>query len=184
MGAVIFSYTTIETFVNHVLRSPREQLHDELFSALSDGLNEKIERFSLSEKIEFAVRFYPNSKIKQLNKGEEPFQSFELLRQLRNFLVHYVPKMEVVYSDDAAYLEQITRLEKSAHTKFEFEANIGNARRSFVYRCFNKNCALWAFNSVQPFIDWLCDSLDISRPELTRYWDLSPRSDDAGEGKQ
>ncbi|MFN2454037.1 MAG: hypothetical protein ABR577_07430 [Pyrinomonadaceae bacterium] len=174
MGVVIFSYTTIETFTNHIFHSKNYKIN-ELFSSLSDELNEKIERFSLNEKIEFAFKFYPDSKIKELNKGEEPFQSFDILRQLRNFLIHYIPKEEVVHSDNKKYLDQLTKLEKKARSKFKIE-DLASSKMAFVYRCFNKDCALWAFNLVQPFLNWLCDSLNIDRHELKIYWDLPPRA--------
>jgi hypothetical protein len=174
MGVVIFSYTTIEAFINHIFHSD-EYKTNELFSSLSDDLKEKIERFSLTEKIEFVFRFYADSKLKELKKGEEPFQSFDVLRQLRNFLIHYIPQEEVVRSDSKEYLEQITKLERKVKGKFNVE-DLAVSKMAFVYRCFNKDCALWAFNVVQPFLDWLCDNLNIEKHTLNRYWELPPRA--------
>jgi hypothetical protein len=171
MGVVIFSYTTIEVFINHISHSKGYKTH-ELFSSMSNELKYKVERFSLNEKVEFAFKFSPDAKVRDLDKGEEPFQSFDIMRQLRNFLIHYIPNEEVIQSDNRIYLEQLTKLELRANSKFAVD-DLATSGRAFVYRCFNKHCALWAFNVVQPFLDWFCDNLNIERPKLEVFWDLS-----------
>jgi len=177
MGTVIFSFTTIEVFVNHVFLSDEYKV-SELLTSMSDELKKKIEWLDLREKIEFILMFHPNSKVRKINRGEEPFQSFDLLRELRNFLIHYKPKEEVVYSTKEEYLNQMIKLEKSARSKFKInDATSGDPiGQAFVYRCFNKDCALWAFDQVQPFLDWLCDALDINRHTLKKEWQLPSRA--------
>lgn len=170
MGTVIFSFTTIETFISHILQSTGFPIYNKL----SEEQKRKIAKARVTERIKYAFQFYPDSKVKELKKDQEPFHSFDTLRQLRNFLIHYTPTKEIISSDDPAYLKQLISLEKKAHSKFEFE-DLASLQMAFVYRCFNKNCALWAFELVQPFIDWLCDSLNIDRQKLTRHWDLSPK---------
>ncbi len=91
VGTVIMSYTTIETYFNHLLFSEEYPVHC-IHEGMSDELKGKVERMSFPEKIEFTIRFYPDAKPDTLKTNQEPYQSFDLLRQMRNFLVHYVPE--------------------------------------------------------------------------------------------
>jgi hypothetical protein len=175
VGTVIMSYTTIETYFNHLLFSEKYPLR-RIHEGMSDELLGKIERMSLPEKIEFAVRFYPDAKQELLKIGWEPYQSFDLLRQMRNLLVHYIPKQELVWSVTGEHIDNIEKLEKRLTGKFSFlpsnQIHPGDSTKAFLYRIFNRECAKWSFERVAPFISALSETFQIPHTPLRVVWDF------------
>lgn len=172
VGTVIMSFTAIETCFNHLLFSdPLRRLHN----GMSDALRERLDRMNLGEKIEFSLRFQPGTKPHLLKTDREPYQSFDLLRQLRNLLVHYVPEEELVWSTTGADIEE-KKLEKSLRAKFKFmgrkDVPSGDLTKAFLYRIVNRHCSRWAFESIAPFITSLCKALGIAPIHLSTEWKL------------
>jgi len=175
-GTVVMSYTTLEALFNHLLfsdGSPLKHLHD----GMSTTLRNRVERISLPEKIELALRFHPEARPDQLKPDREPYQSFDLLRQLRNLLIHYVPERELVWSASGEHTRTVQKLERALLGRFEFiqpsEIQPSDFTKAFVKRIFNRNCARWAFERVAPFIDSLCESLQLLPIKLDVVWNLS-----------
>ena len=179
VGTVIMSYTTIETYFNHMLFSEEYALR-KLHEGMTDELKTRIERMSLPEKIEFALRFQANAQIDFLNRGQEPYQSFDLLRQMRNLLVHYVPERETVWSESGEHVDNIKKLEKKLSGRFQFmspaEIKPGDSTKAFLYRLFNRECAKWSFECVAPFMDALSKAFQIPVVPLERHWSLNGSS--------
>lgn len=86
VATVILSYTTIETFINHLLHAK-----DSIVSDLSSTLTEKIEKMNLIDKLELAYALKNKADSGQLIRGTEPIQSLDLLREVRNYLIHNMP---------------------------------------------------------------------------------------------
>lgn len=179
VGTVIMSYTTIETYFNHIFFSeeyPLRKLHE----GMSDELLTRIERMSLSEKIEFALRFHPTAKAELLNRSKDLYQSFDLVRQMRNLLVHYVPERELVWSESGEHIDKIKKLEKKLSGKFAFlspaDIRPGDLTKSFLNRVFNRQCAKWSFERVAPFIDALSEAFEIKASPLEIHWNLNDGS--------
>lgn len=179
VGTVIMSYTTIETYFNHIFFSeeyPLRKLHE----GMSDELIKRIERMSLPEKIEFALRFHPNAQGELLNRSREPYQSFDLIRQMRNLLVHYVPERELVWSESGEHIDNVKKLEKKLSGKFPFlspaDIKPGDLTKSFLDRVFNRHCAKWSFRRVAPFIDALSKTFQIDASPLEIHWNLNDSS--------
>ncbi len=180
MGTVIFSYTTIEIFINHILladsisRGDVNRMVPNFFASVSDELKKRIEGFTTIQKIEFMLSFSPHSRRPKLDRNDKRFQKFVLLNDLRNFLLHYKPRVDPMYFAEVDYKTGMDKLEKRARNEFPLNDPLSRPEGgALVYRCFNKHCALWAFNQVQPFLDWICDDLNIRRSSLDRHWDLS-----------
>jgi hypothetical protein len=179
VGTIIMSYTTIETYFNHLLFSEEYALR-ELHEGMTDELKTRIEKMSLPEKIEFALRFHSNTHSAFLNRGHEPYQSFDLLRQLRNLLVHYVPERETVWSESGEHLDNIKKLEKKLRGRFTFmshkEIEHGDMTKTFLYRLFNRECAKWAFECVEPFVEALSKSFQVQAVRLEKHWNFNINS--------
>jgi hypothetical protein len=167
VAAVVFSFTTIEAFFNHITHSKGYQPNS-VFANMSSALRGKLERLSLPDKIEYAVLNYPDSTVSRLERGKEPFQSFDILRHLRNLSIHYVPEEEILSPSIEGY--EVHKLEKMVQGRFAFNPKTEGA--ATVYRCFSSSCAKWSFELSQEFIDWLCDALSIAKPNLEVYWPL------------
>ncbi len=176
VGTVIMSFTTIETYFNHLLFSEEYPLHS-IHKGMSNELLGKIERMSLPEKIEFALRFCPDAKPDLLRIDREPYQSFDLLRQLRNLLIHYIPKQELVWSVTGEHIDNVEKLEKGLSGKFPFlppdQIQPGDSTKAFLYRVFNRACAKWSFERTAPFISALSEAFQIPYTPLRVEWDLS-----------
>lgn len=79
--------------------------------------------------------------------GAEPYQSAELLNQLRNELLH--PKEIMAGLGRGTDLLSMTSLEKRLRGKFRFN---DLALNEFIpYRCLSPSCALWAVRTAATF---------------------------------
>jgi hypothetical protein len=155
-----------------------------LFDEMSSDLRRSIDRLSLLEKVEYVVLHYPDSKVSKLDRSREPFQSFDLLRQLRNFLVHYKPRLELTdFISREHYESEAISLEHKVSGKFAFneafafkegssDSNSFTHAAAFVYRCFSKDCARWSFEVSRDFANWISETLAIEGPSLDDYWPL------------
>lgn len=169
IATVILSFTFAEGYVNDLMHSPESPI-GKLFDKMSSDLREQIDRLALPEKIEFIVLHYPESKGSEFDRGKEPFQSFDLLRQLRNFLIHYRPRLETTWSEEGDYEREALKLERKVSGRFAFSKHIVND--AFVYRCFSKDCARWSFKVSRNFVDWVSETLSMDKPIYRDYWPL------------
>jgi hypothetical protein len=170
IASVIFSFTFVDGYFSHLMHSPNSPVH-QVFDAMNVDEKDEIERLRLSEKVEYVILHYPESKASKLDKGSEPFQSFDLVRQLRNLLIHYKPTMEVKWSSSADYKREVRKLERQVAKKFAFNARMQN--QAFVYRCFSEDCAKWSLVVSRDFVNWLSESLSIRKPILEEHWPLA-----------
>ena len=81
------------------------------------------------------------------------------MRQLRNFLIDYKPRLEVKWSSDPNYKQEILDLEKRVTGRFAF--NDKKENQAFVYRCFSADCARWSVAVSDRTVDWLSDTLSV-----------------------
>ena len=173
IATVIFSYTYIETYFYDLMNTSDIQ---DLFNAMSDRLRDRLlERSPLDEQIEYVILHYTGSKISKLNRGEEPYQSFRLLADLRNSLIHYKPKEEVVSPTSEGYRKAYKQLENRITGRFAIE---DKPHLGFVYRCFTSDCARWAFGFSCEFTDWLSETLSIEKHHLPVLWPLDDEQEE------
>lgn len=184
VAAVIFAFTYADAFVNHLMHSPDSAVA-ESFGKMSPNLRKSLDRLSLPEKVEYILLHYPDSKVSKLDRSSEPFQSFDLLRQLRNFLVHYKPRSELTdFISKDHYESEAISLEHKVSGRFAFNETLAFKEESvksnsfthaaaFVYRCFSKDCAKWSFEVSRDFVNWIRESLSITGlAKLDELWDL------------
>jgi hypothetical protein len=181
IATVIFAFTFVDGYINHLMHSSDSPLTQK-FGEMSDDLRASIERLSLPDKVEYVVLHYPDSKLSKLDRSGEPFQSFDLLRQLRNFLIHYKPREELTqFISEEHYKKEAIKLERKVSGKFAFNealafresgSNTFSDTGAFVYRCFSKDCARWSFEISRTFVDWISETLSIRNPSLRNYWSL------------
>jgi hypothetical protein len=166
VGAVIMSHTAIETYVTHLLFADEYPVQRELLAGMSDDLLGKVERMAVHEKIELGLRFYRAAQPQHLKPDREPFQSFRLLQQARNFLVHYVPRNELIWSETGEHLLPSNKLEARLRGVFTFPRAGEGEPQAFVYRVFNVSCAEWAFGCVVPFVKAVATAFGVPEPRL------------------
>ncbi|MHA1540471.1 MAG: hypothetical protein ACTSXL_00755 [Alphaproteobacteria bacterium] len=84
---------------------------------------------------------------KKFTKGDEPYQSIEALRKLRNYFVH--TKHET-FSDSKTH-----KLEDLLKSKFDTNTLIHeNSTNSFFPdKCLGAGCAIWAYISICNFVE-------------------------------
>lgn len=173
IASVIFSFTYVEGFVSHLMYAPDSPVQD-LFSGMSKKLRKELEYLPLSERIEYLAFHHPRSKSTKPDRGRKPYQSFVLLTELRDFLIHYKPKEEVTLSSEKDYRKAFEHLENKVRGKFDFNERI--PEEGFLYRCYSADCARWAFKVSGEVIDWLCDTLSIEKPVRHTPWPLGDDS--------
>jgi len=173
IASVIFSFTYVEGFVSHLMYAPNSPVQD-LFSDMSKGLKQRLERLSLPERIEYLAFHHPRSKTANPDRSRKPYRSFILLTELRNFLIHYKPKEEVTLSSEKDYRKAFENFENRVRGNFDFNERM--PEEGFLYRCYSADCARWAFKVSSEFTDWLCDILSIEKPVRRTYWPLGDDS--------
>jgi hypothetical protein len=173
IASVIFSFTYVEGYVNHLMYAPDSTVQD-LFSGMSKKLRQELEYLPLTERIEYLAFHHPRSNNANLNRGREPYQSFILLTKLRHFLIHYKPEEEVTLASSTDYQKAFEKLERQVTGNFAFNENMQG--EGFLYRCFSKDCARWAFKVSREFSDWLSDTLSVDGPSLSTPWSLGEDS--------
>ena len=117
IASVIFSFTYVEGYVNHLMYAPDSTVQD-LFSGMSKKLRQGLEYLPLTERIEYLAFHHPRSKNANLNRGREPYQSFILLTKLRHFLIHYKPEEEVTLASSKDYQKAFEKLERQVTGRF------------------------------------------------------------------
>ena len=165
-ATVIMSFTTIETYVNHHIHK-RNGVLATAYDEMSSSLQGRFENMGLTEKLELALLLC-NPKLKFRRDGE-PIQSLEILKQLRNYLIHNMPVEEITFNEVRSIEDYETKLAKKLKGKFKFNEDNSSA---FLYRCLSPACARWAIDYVDDFLDWFSDAFQITRIPLERHWNI------------
>ena len=165
LSAVAFLESTINEFYyvanDKVLETKRmpEEYRDKL-SALWT-----VERFrkgaKILEKYQSALKLL---NLKQFDEGKDPFQSVNLLIDLRNALVHYRPETTVIRPNPSNY--QISYLERKLRNKFKpnpfvpkfpvYPSSQPSRTADYPFfpeRCLGYGCAKWASISCLSFVN-------------------------------
>ena len=148
MIAVVFSQISIEGFLHSLL----EQELKLKGKKCEYQIVAKMAR--LDERIEMGVCLISGKKVE---RGKQPFQDFELLRRIRNTIVHYTPTWETNEEDDPASI-----LEKIRTTK-RFSLNETRAR--WEEKLFTAECAQWAYRTALEMICYMHDLCDVPCPK-------------------
>ncbi|WP_141658569.1 hypothetical protein [Streptomyces mutabilis] len=177
MGAVLTAFAFLEASVNELLASAAE---DQLEMGGGRGGLMGDERAalvglqqawgdrgpSLLERAQLVLHLLRRDPF---NKGEEPFQSADVLRRLRNALVHYRPEWRAVGGGrgDDRIAKDLTNLSIAPHP-FATEGH-----SFFPDRCLGHGLASWAWKTSLAFTDDFLTRVGVQpihhdlRPRLT-----------------
>jgi|ERR1700686_2051110 len=138
---------------------------------MAGGLDERVRRglASVSDGGARRLSFINKYQVALAIAGKEPFpagarpyQDANLLRDLRNFLVHYVPETIVAFSTLKDLEVTVHSLEKKLASKFP--VNRLAPGLTFPQRLLGHGCAAWAVASSLDFSDEFFRRLDLPRP--------------------
>jgi hypothetical protein len=109
-----------------------------------------------------------------------PYSDVDLVRQLRDELVHHSPKLGLVVDlpeHDFTRVDGAEHLRNALADRFEPNPLAEPADHYFPDRCLGSGCALWALESCQSFAVSFYERLGLEPPFSPR-----PPASDAGEG--
>lgn len=151
-SAIILSYSMLEAIYNEIIHiyaiERRSSLNNEdkklIYIIGKEGLKSKDNTHVLSQ-FNLFLRIIGKPELKE---DEEPYQSANLVRKLRNMIVHPVPGMVVTYTDqnDFNYSEQ-QKIVKQLKSKLNLDNNA-----IFPDSILTKDCASWVFQSCVKFL--------------------------------
>lgn len=151
ISAICVSYAALEAahneFIHLVALSDRSPLSDEKREVIhymaSEGLAPEPKQNTL-QRFNLLLRVLEKN---QFDSGSEPYQSANLLRVLRNMLVHPVPSSAVVFDiadpDLSAQQEIVRRL----RSRLKLGRNA-----TFPDNVLTAECALWANQTAEAFL--------------------------------
>jgi len=98
------------------------------------------------------------SKKEPFSEGCEPYQSVRALVELRNWLVHYEPTYEPVYSDTGEPSEEKAhKLYRRLNGKFPLNPLCAEFAPFWPFKCLGAGCAIWAAESALGFLNSFFD---------------------------
>jgi|HubBroStandDraft_6_1064221.scaffolds.fasta_scaffold585820_2 hypothetical protein len=158
LATVIHAATSLEAFINEELEHSRA--HRPEWSEIYD----EFERDKILPKWLVLAKLLCG---KTFDKGREPFQSFKLLIDLRNGLVHYKPK----YVERARYGE-LPSFAKPLGSHYAFSELASDRIHRWEDRVLNYGCARWACETNRAMVvEWyrltapsLLDAVDETYP--------------------
>lgn len=166
LASIVCSTCFLETQINEFFDDAADDQH-----GIAGGLDERVRR-GLSSVWDAGARrlsFITKYQVALAMAGKEPFpagaspyQDADLLRDLRNFLVHYIPETIVAFSTIEDLEVTFPTLEKRLASKFP--QNRLAPGLSFPQRLMGHGCAAWAVASSLDFSDEFFRRLDLPRP--------------------
>lgn len=148
MTTVVFSQIAIEGFFHSLLEQQLKLKGKEC----EYQMLQKMAR--LDERIEMGVCLISGKKIE---RGKQPLQDFELLRRIRNTIVHYTPTWETSEEDDPVAI-----LEKIRTTK---RFRLDETRARWEEKLFTAECAQWAYRTALEMICYVHKLCDVPCPK-------------------
>ena len=139
--AIVFSVAALEAFLNEAAELAGDPYWDhEAISTFADIMAD-VERFRLEAKLVLAGWIFSG---KRLDKGQQPYQDFNLLIELRNSLIHYKPNPSI---PDTSTPEQIRHALTEKFRSKNILADDEDPKLqpySWIYRFQTKAIANWS----------------------------------------
>lgn len=166
-SAVISSYAALESYINELYQDTYEE-HEEHIKELNKADLQKIKellelgfldksKFTTLDKYDYFLKFNGRNVF---DKGTEPYQSVELLRILRNQIVHYVPEWIIHKGNQDIPTKEKHKIEKLLESKFKpFQLEGFKGNNFYPDKCFGHGCAEWSVMSVVNFVSEFCNKL-------------------------
>ena len=162
-SAVAFLETTVNEVLEHAAdpRSAGSDLSEstvETMRALWRG--EEFDKASIFLKYQVALTAAGQSL---MNPGENPYQDADLLVRLRNRLMHYKPKWQLVHGTPGDV--KPSSMEKQLKNKFPPNQLTKRSRAAwYPDKCLGAGCAQWACDTAVAFVDAWWSRMGIERP--------------------
>jgi len=147
MGTIISAFSFLDSTINELFwatiknRKKVEALGMETVKILSSMWKQGVHRAKTLEKYQIALVL---AKRKVFDKGATPYQNVDLVRRLRNALIHFEPEWVG---------EEPQKLEENLRGKFNLSPFSGSGSLYFPHRCLSHGCAEWVVNSCLEFSD-------------------------------
>jgi hypothetical protein len=155
-GAVFAALSFLEATINELFWAVRENneavkvLSIEVIEALKSITEENLGRIYILERFQVALAL---ARKQLFDRGKTPYQDVNLLRVLRNALIHYVPEWVG---------DEPQKLEKILESKFSLSPFHGSASLFFPHRCLSHGCAKWAVESSLKFVNDFCKKVGLT----------------------
>jgi hypothetical protein len=148
-AAILLSFSAIEAGC--------DEAEDSL--SIPDALHRTLQRAPFWERVAAVLAF---RGIEQIDRGAEPFQSTDLLRDLRNGLAH--PKAEWGDEDAPDWRRTHKRLCKRVlGAGLPLSPFLQDPTTAFPYGCMSAGVAEWAAGTARAFVGELRQRLGLSR---------------------
>jgi hypothetical protein len=152
MAAVVLAWSTLDAALNEFIlvnaterKSPLSDVEKAIINAIGSENLRPRERQHTLQLFNMMLRLLKKS---QLAEGEQPYQSANLVRHLRNMLVHPKPGWVVMFSEnpneDLSEQQQIVK---------QLRGDLGLDRdATFPRDILTSKCANWAVSSCESFL--------------------------------
>lgn len=152
-GAIILSYASLEAALNEIVhlnalkaQSPLNEAEKRVFYTIrQEGLQPR-EKNNTLQQYNMLLRILGKP---QLETGENPYQAANLVRVLRNMLIHPIPGRVVTFVEGDDDIDQSSQQDIVKKLK----PHLGLHRRAtFPTDIITKACASWAVTSCEAFL--------------------------------
>ena len=130
IGAVIFSWSFLEAYINNFI-------NNKLYRFKTDMDGNDYLQLPTIQKYRFISKIISG---KTFSKEKEPFNSFLLLKRIRNKLVHYEAKMEEI----GEYVKP-KKIEKQCQEKFKIKEK---KSMDVLRKILTRECAEWVIKTT------------------------------------
>lgn len=153
----ISSFAGVEAAINEFIQSPFDfELSSKFEEIRSAYPGDFIHHQSTLAKFQL-VLLYTNHK--PFDKGSEPYQSINLIRQIRNYFTHHEPEYVEVQEGNPE-----TRLGRALQTK-NFDLNpFREDEPFFPGKCISHGCAKLVLDAVLNFLNEFYSRMDTHKP--------------------
>ena len=152
MAAVILAWSSLDAALNEFIllnategESPLSDVEKAIINAIRSEKLRTRERQHTLQLFNMMLRLLKKS---QLAENEQPYQSANLVRHLRNMLVHPKPGWVVTFSENPKEnLSEQQQIVKQLRSHLRLDRNA-----TFPNDILNSKCAAWAVSSCESFL--------------------------------
>lgn len=166
---VLRSFSFLEATINEFYASARR---DNLEMAGGRGGLDPVDRQRIAaiakdaEKLSTLTQFQLALAVLHrppLDPGTQPYSDADLLRRLRNELVHYTPRMRPTDSGESGGISDSHTLVKGlVQRHFETKAFFADSANPYIpQKCLGHECSTWAWNAALAFADTFHEQVGI-----------------------
>jgi hypothetical protein len=162
-SSIISSFSFVEALVNEFVRGAAKRLKIDKQHVLVQ-LWPRIDRESTLEKAQIILA---ELEFPKFDKGCTPYQDVDLVRELRNELVHYRPKwglMALVESEVEPGSGESAKLERKLGHRFDLNPLAEEGTYFFPDQCLGAGCAFWALGACRRFAEAFYEKLELEPP--------------------